>query len=215
MNRIGQTFAMLLVVVAASCVIPAIAQEPRQPVPRLFPFQESGKHGKWGYMDAQANVVIVPKYQRADHFHEGRAMVWMDRGDTSAAACINETGRLVFETLRPPWDCPSLFGGPPLVPQRAFRAIWLFRPRREVVIRPKYDEVEDFTEDLARVNLGAKPIRAGGLIGGKWGYVDTQGREAIPLQFDKADDFHEDVPKCRSASGPSSSTKPGKRCRLL
>ena len=48
MNRFGQTLILLLAIGAAQCIIPAIAQEPRQPVPQLFPFKEYGKGGKWG-----------------------------------------------------------------------------------------------------------------------------------------------------------------------
>lgn len=62
MIRSGRLLARLLVAVGVA-VLPAIAREPRQPVPRLFPFREDGK------------LIIRPKYDDAGLFSEGLARV--------------------------------------------------------------------------------------------------------------------------------------------
>ncbi len=50
----------------------------------------------------------------------------------------------------------------------------------EVIIPPKYDEVENFSNGLARVKLN-----------GKWGFIDKTGSEIIRIQYNQARDFSE------------------------
>ena len=56
--------------------------------------------------------------------------------------------------------------------------------RGEWAIAPQFDDLRDFSEGLAAVNLGAN---CG--IGGKWGYIDRDGRVAIPFHFLSAGQF--------------------------
>ncbi len=138
-------------------------------------------------MDGKGTIVISPKYQHADYFQEGRALVWREpRRDAYTGAYIDEKDRVVFQL---PGDCTIAY--------RFSEGLAWFRSddsqeygcydrNGKLVIRPKYDDVGNFSEGLARVNRGAKLGRQGG---GKWGYVDTSGREVISLHFDRADDF--------------------------
>jgi hypothetical protein len=50
----------------------------------------------------------------------------------------------------------------------------------------KYDNVNDFNEGRARVELN-----------NKWGYVDTEGNEVVPPKYDNVNDFHEGRAKFR------------------
>ena len=52
----------------------------------------------------------------------------------------------------------------------------------------QYANVSDFNEGIAMVNMGAVYDGAG-YKGGKWGYIDTNGKTIIPLKFDTADYF--------------------------
>jgi hypothetical protein len=57
-------------------------------------------------------------------------------------------------------------------------------------VPPVYDFANDFHEELAAVNTGGRAKLLGGVTGGKWGYIDTTGKIAIPLQFDTAGNFY-------------------------
>ena len=76
----------------------------------------------------------------------------------------------------------------------------------EIVINPQFDEAKNFSEGLARVNIGGRRNRFGinpqfdeagdfseGLapvkIGGKVGYINPKGEIVINPQFDEAGDF--------------------------
>ena len=52
--------------------------------------------------------------------------------------------------------------------------------RYEEIIKPQYEAVNDFSEDLAAVKKD-----------GKWGYIDTENNIVIPFQFDMAQPFSE------------------------
>ena len=133
----------------------AIAAQPRPPVTRLFPFS-NGEGRKWGYIDAQGNTVIPPKYHSAGYFHEGRAVVWRKAQDNAAPpACIDENGRVVFEL---PADCwvvnPFSEGIAWFLTHRTVKYGGYDRDGK-LIVGPKYDNVGDFSEGLARVNQGA------------------------------------------------------------
>ena len=58
---------------------------------------------------------------------------------------------------------------------------------KRLVIGAKYDFVSPFSQDLAVVALGQK--NADGKFIGKYGFIDKQGREIIPLEYDYAESF--------------------------
>jgi hypothetical protein len=51
----------------------------------------------------------------------------------------------------------------------------------KVVIEPIYDDAQDFTFGLAPVNIGAKWEFPGVRNGGKWGYINAEGKIVVPL----------------------------------
>lgn len=53
-----------------------------------------------------------------------------------------------------------------------------------VIVPPKYTQVENFNDGLARVRMGAKAGRTGG-----WGLVDTKGNEIVKPMFEWIYDF--------------------------
>jgi hypothetical protein len=57
-------------------------------------------------------------------------------------------------------------------------------------IAPKYTAVDLFSEGFAAVNLGGKET-AYGNSGGKWGFVDVNGNEIIPIKYESVTDFSE------------------------
>ena len=90
----------------------------------------------------------------------------------------------------------------------------------EIVISPKYDNVESFSEELARVRFDWKfgfvdktgkeivPLKydfvwyfreglANVKLNGKWGYVDRDGIEVITLKYDDAETFYNGRAKVR------------------
>lgn len=60
----------------------------------------------------------------------------------------------------------------------------------QVIVKPKYDAIFPYHEGLAAVSVGCKTVRPGDdpeheyVVGGKWGFIDKQGHEIIPLKYD-------------------------------
>lgn len=54
------------------------------------------------------------------------------------------------------------------------------------VMDPKYDEMKSFSEGLCPVCLYVDGQK-------KWGFINTDGQECIPCQFQEIDDFHDGV----------------------
>lgn len=54
-----------------------------------------------------------------------------------------------------------------------------------VVIQPKYNEAHYFSEGLAAVNIGQDKNG----LGGKWGFIDVNGKEVVPIIYNYVYDF--------------------------
>ena len=65
--------------------------------------------------------------------------------------------------------------------------------QRNIVITPKYNDAQWFSEGLAAVKVGSK-----------WGYVNKQGKLVIPAKFTVAKSFRKGyVPKANKSGGDS------------
>ena len=68
-----------------------------------------------------------------------------------------------------------------IVPFRSNRSIfWGYKNQAtgEVIVEPTYQEAKEFDGGLARVKKS-----------GKWGLINPQGQEILPLEFDAIEDF--------------------------
>lgn len=60
----------------------------------------------------------------------------------------------------------------------------------QVIVKPKYDAIFPYYEGLAAVAVGCKTVKPQDdpeheyVVGGKWGFIDKQGKEVIPLEYD-------------------------------
>jgi serine/threonine protein kinase len=63
---------------------------------------------------------------------------------------------------------------------------------KDLVIGAKYDLARPFFNRLAVVAVGKKN---GDSFTGKYGFIDYQGREVIPLEYDEAENFNENLAK--------------------
>jgi len=133
----------------------------------------------YGYLDATGRVAIAPTYQWADDFRGGFALCSLKGEGTM----IDETG--------------SVIGTVPASATTYFRAdvdrVWfqvdkkwgLCNLQGDVLVQPLYDDVDAFSDSLARVNIGAKLEFPGFMEGGKTGYIDRNGKSIIACTFDE------------------------------
>ena len=63
----------------------------------------------------------------------------------------------------------------------------------QIIVVAKYSDVNDFSEELAAVNLGGiwdyDEFDDVEFYGGKWGFVDRSGKEIIPVKYDNVSAF--------------------------
>jgi hypothetical protein len=141
----------------------AFAQEaPKQT--QLSPVYENGR---WGYADRGGRVVIPAQFDAALPFTNGLARVGV----------VNE-------------ELPEVEARPNIK--------WGYIDERgRVLVELRYAELRDFSEGLAVAAVldAGQPKRPGFGRGDRrnlrWGYVDTSGREVVPMQFLVAGDFAE------------------------
>ena len=158
--------------------------------------------GRWGYVNDAGLFVIKPKYFAAQPFKEGLALVftqkpWQPFGSEygefrlAQITYIDRSGHEIRSSLSVRRAADFSGGLAVVVPDSVLRIRGgcakggYLNTKGEWAIKPQFDDLRDFSEGLAAVNLGAK---CG--MGGKWGYIDKEGRVAIPMKFLFAGKFH-------------------------
>lgn len=130
---------------------------------------------KWGYIDRKGKLVIPAKFDSADSFCGGRAVVGIKNGDTFKFGFIDKTGKFVVEpthhyisgftdgvaqfsndikfTRKPTYflqDGPATFG--------------LMDANGKVIVEPRYSSIFTFYDGLAQATYQEK-----------WGFIDKAG----------------------------------------
>lgn len=156
----------------------------REDAPEAERFQASGpipfkgKDGKWGYKDpTNTRVVIEPKFDKAEHFANGRAVVRV----SGKAGYIDSKGKYI---VKPAFDGRCSAFGKHLDRERALvtqggKRGMIDRDGR-LVIKPIYDTLGPFRDGVVDV-----------LRGGLWGLVDRDGRVILPPRYDRVTCFSE------------------------
>lgn len=137
-----------------------------------------GDNPKWGYIDEEGKYLINPQYKHATIFSEGLAWVVKENG---APSVIDEQGKVIF-SLKEAQNVKIFKDG-----LAAFRALdekgeirWGFvNPKGEIVIKPKYMEVTEFSEG----KCGVLTMEA------DWTFIDKSGKKITHLQFSTIDKF--------------------------
>ena len=184
----------------------------------LFPIRDNAS-GKWGYMDISGNMVIEPKFDKAEPFNEDNVAVVYDSG-LELYGVIDSGGNYKIE--------PS------------FNDIKLYGSNMALVMNEKEDKYAAYFVDMDGkklsdekydINVGAEMHAVDGCIpvknlqcfcgyinldmspltelkytenfnfsngmavvvnqDGLYGYIDSTGKEVIPCQFESAGDFGE------------------------
>ncbi|HKW18790.1 MAG TPA: WG repeat-containing protein [Terriglobales bacterium] len=163
--------------------------------------QPARKNGKWGFVSAKGVFVIPPKYYAVQPFKEGLALVvtskpWQPFGNEygefrlAQVTYIDTSGREIHSPISVRRAASFSDGRALVVPDSVMRMRGgcakggYLSADGSWAIKPQFDDLRDFSEGLAAVNIGAK---CG--MGGKWGYIEKSGRSVIPVRFRSAEPF--------------------------
>ena len=124
--------------------------------------------GKWGFADRHGVEVIPPRFSSAGRFVSGVACVSFNH----KYGAVDRTGRLVidaiYEMLCPPFQAPFQN----IMPARRDGKWGLLKTDGSVLVKPIYERMGSFSEDLIDVRLE-----------GKWGFLDSKGTLRIAPRF--------------------------------
>jgi len=124
--------------------------------------------GEYGYIDEKGKQIISPKFDRADRFKDGLALVRV----SNKYGFIDKTGQYV---ISPQID--DLHDDFEFVEELCVAKVngkWgYYNKAGRCVIKPQFENAWNFSEGLASVRLN-----------GKWGAINTTGRFIIPCKYD-------------------------------
>lgn len=140
--------------------------------------------GLWGYADSNGEIIIPHMFKEADPFYKGTARViykgknwYIDEDGNFVKECLEDyTNRqLRYSEGLATFECNDKWG--------------YLNEEKEVVIEPKYDYVESFSEGLAvaivEINKNSYDQ--------KYVYINTQGNLVIDDNFDGAFEFKDGI----------------------
>lgn len=131
----------------------------------LIPFREGDL---WGYADPFGFIVYVPEYKFAGVFRNGIARVQTKE----EYGYIAMNGRTFFSSnLESACDFSD---GMAAVKIKGTGKWGFINSMFSIAVPPTYQEVGDFSENVAPVQLN-----------GKWGVIDKQGKVLVPFKYDE------------------------------
>lgn len=159
------------------------------------------KRGRqWGYMNADGELVIKPKYKYAFPFSEGRGAVYLHE---YKCGYVDETGKLAVAAK--------------FVAGASFSeglACVNFLPDKKkgyvdakygyvdvggrVAMKPQFTMAGSFSESLAAVRVGGK-WSGRKIVGGKCGFVDATGKMVLQAVYEDAHSFSEGLAAVKAA----------------
>ncbi|HSR67668.1 MAG TPA: WG repeat-containing protein [Acidobacteriota bacterium] len=171
-------------------------------------FAETTAEGeRYGYRDSAGEVVIEPRFRLGEEFSE-----------SGLAAVVDETGWAYIDTKGEVVVRPFVFDNAPdafsegLARFQRDGRFGFFDQSGNIVIDPLYEFARPFSEGLAAACKGC--VREAdhehwSVAGGKWGYIDRGGDEAIPFVFDEAASFKQGRAQVTQDGAPKSIGKDG------
>jgi hypothetical protein len=142
--------------------------------------------GKWGFIDRDGNEVVPLRYDAVRRFYLGHAPVVVG----NKWGLIDTEGKEVVplsHEVGSPCDFHVFSGCGLLIVQyrgpHGWKAI-VYDKKYNVVIPPMYSYIE-FYDDLGvgRANVGGR-VRPAAFAHGKWGIINTSGKQILPLICD-------------------------------
>jgi hypothetical protein len=144
---------------------------------RLYSASNKTKDGvKWGYIDDQGQFILFPQYDYAEDFQEnGLAVVQVK----NRSGLINRSGQFV---VAPKYSTITQFseGRAEVIDDQGF---WVIDEKGRIITRKPHDFIGMYQEGRA---LFAGTDAAGKYL---YGYLDREGKEVIPLQFQTGTNF--------------------------
>jgi len=131
---------------------------------------------KYGFIDKRGRVVVAPRFDTANNFSEGLALVGAKVGDSYNFhyGYIDQRGTPVIETK---FDYASNFSeGLALIAMN--QKYGFIDKSGNFVVTPTYIQASDFSGGLAAV-----------MVGKKWGYINKMGEVVIKPTYSSAGKF--------------------------
>ncbi|MDR3339684.1 MAG: WG repeat-containing protein [Candidatus Symbiothrix sp.] len=155
------------------------------------------RNDKCGYVDSSGNIKIPFEYPFAftDSFSDAIAFVMVIEDGKGKIKAIDRNNKKLFSVFI--YD-----NGPDDVSEGLFRIqddstgyIGFADMNGKVIIPPRFFYIGPFGEGLAAFNTGGHVETIDeehtSVVGGKWGYINKEGKEVFPAIFDNAWSFDE------------------------
>lgn len=168
---------------------------------------------RYGFKNASGKIIVPAKYNYISDFHNGLAIVSLDK----KTGCIDKTGKevipLEYNSLlgdffddvviylldnkygilhksgkritSPVYEYATHFAEGLVVVKKSKDGNVLFIDKKgDVVLETSYTQAKSFSEGMAAVSATTNSLGIG-----KWGFIDKQGKEIIPPKYERVERF--------------------------
>jgi len=147
---------------------------------------------KWGFIDTAGNIAIKPKFEeQPSNFHEGLAAIEIN----DKFGFIDKNGNIV---IRPQYKGVEHFSEGLALALNNESKFGYIDKTGAIIIPFQFDKAESFSQGFANVKYEtiqesiAKKLKAIGISGENWFYINKKGEVAFKKEFDMTYPFSED-----------------------
>ena len=137
------------------------------------------KNDKFGYIDENGTIVISPKYDLANDFHDGLAVVAVIANNSFNYGYVDKQGREIMPCQF--FDAIDFSEGFAVVRKEMGSTYCFYNTKGEKEFNTDFNYCRSFKEGMAVI----------GNEEGKMGYINQHGEMVIPYNYDYLDDFSE------------------------
>lgn len=140
---------------------------------------------KWGYIDVTGKMVIPNKFSQAMAFHDGKALIQKEK----KWLIIDTKGKAISTVFADIEEILNVSEGIVLAQSANSTQFYILPGGKILKPNKTYTDLQPFSYGLARVKRN-----------GKFGFIDTSGKEIIACEFDAAASFRDTITSVEVAS---------------
>ncbi len=140
----------------------------------------------WGYIDTLGNMPIVPQFGMGEEFNAGVGIVQLN----NHWGAVNMTGKTIIPHLYDKIEFLQNADNQSLLLSKNYNKYGLATPNGTIKIQTHYDDLMQYAE-------GRLPF----LRAGRWGFMDSLGREVIKNDYKRVEAFSEGLAAVKQLKG--------------
>lgn len=179
----------IIPILACSLAVPCLSFTDDKDSYLVLQVDTTQKYEEYSYVNQKGETVVPYKRYPLCYTDTIRTIGFVFKSNVGCVA-INNQGQELFRVYMADNGNDRPVDGLFRILDESGQKMGIANMEGKVVVSPKYDAIFPYHDGLAAVAVGSKEVRPADdpeheyTVGGKWGFIDKQGNEVVPLEYD-------------------------------